>query len=385
MDTILHDAAGRFLCFGVFVSERILLAPNIAAEYWYRGERITRILRRSPRHHFVLLEGVATRPPNEHMFPLLLLVDEEEPLRAVRQPCKVETHDASYELTVQRWVCSEDAAYRLQLSTRADPRLNGRAVTVEDGTKLLGMAISPVGFSGMLLCVPADIVAAHMRASRTAPPPYSRMSPPIMLQYVDDSTCTHVECGRLRGHFRTADRRAELGMDTWFEAVDKARGSLHVSGSDGPSAILRYEPFVQLGNYVFQHDVFGKVECVYEDEDLEDADEVISDYPSRVLKAVNGCEVTSFASLVDILRRHQAVRTFALQWCDDLVREFPAEVLEGATYGDELSPFALLWFGTHKEKEEEENETDETDDDDESCADPCCMVLEVHEAFLHKT
>ena len=348
----LRDASGAFICFGIFVSSSVLLAPDMAREFWLRGERVPRVARRSRRHHFVLLSGVLASPLDR-----VYSLGGGGRIRAERQPCSIDAGEMTYDVIAERWVCSSQGAYRLQISTKADPRLNGRAVLTEDGA-LLGMALSPLGFSGMLLCTPADLVAAHVAemgagalgAGEEGRQGFTRLLPPIMLQRVDDSTSRHALFGELRGNFRSVDLRAEVGLETTLPIIGKAGEALRVAGTRDcrDCAPLKYDTFLELGKFVFRNDRFGRVECVAEvptDEELAlMVDEVVFECSSRILKSVNGMRTPTFKTLVDSLASQPSAESFELQWADDRTQVVTFDE-PSASFGARMSPRAFVWHG----------------------------------------
>ncbi len=396
----MRDAAGEFLCFGFFVSRSVLLAPDVSGEYFWlhRGSAIKcGVKRRSRRHYFVLLEAPTTAEEEDDAAVYQLSGGDQPPSSAKRQACRIHSVDIIYSLIIERWVCSSQGAYHLQLSTRADPRLNGRVVVYADTGKLVGMAISPAGFAGQLLCVPADVIATHLLAlelNRLDPKvetrPFTRLIPPIMLQRVSESTSRHAAFGDLRGNFRTADLRAEIGASTIMpmSCSHNKGGSLRVTGSRDPDfSWLKYEPFLEVGNFVFRSDRFGKVECVAEvatDEDLQAiVDEVVSECACKVLASVNDAPTPTFQSLVDYLSlntKSDGAAAYTLKWADDRVQEVIKKTT-AVSFGRRISPQAFVWYSkTTASIEEEEvpaptTTAKERAESLESCVDPCCIVL----------
>jgi hypothetical protein len=253
----------------------------------------------------------------------------------------------------------------LNLDVDADPRLNGCPVVLEDGT-LIGMALAPNGFARKMQCVPVDILVPAKSC-------YESVAPTPCIN-VRGGSAFHRDYGEFVGGpevFREYDVRAEMGKDTVLRT--RKGGTFIVRGTKGHGRFppLRYEPAVELGQFMFSVGLSGSVECVSElltePQRRLASDLVSSYYQNRILVGLGDAEISDFASL---LRACRDVHT-TVRWADGRVEDIlPSK--SGSEYGRPLPGSGFLWFSAPEAPSQEENVAeDEEGEDTRSCIDPC--------------
>jgi hypothetical protein len=376
----IYDRNDVFICHGIFIDETTLLIPDVATEYWYHGTKIDHILKRSRRHHYLLARidpGVVDR---EVVYDLKV----EDVTELEGEECRLIAREKmKYDVQFERWVWDKDGSYRILLNLEADPRLNGCAVVTHDQPpRLIGMAIAPVGFKEKMQCVPIDLI-------ESTSPCYEYVMPTVCITTVGGVNCHHAY-GNFVGpeSFRAYDVRAERGQDTVIET--ESGGALRVTGSLGTGLFspLRYDPVLEVGQFVFGVGLSGKVICVAEIVTTamrRKAKHMVSTiFSSKIILSLGGQKITDFKSLIHacqaIVSDPDVIPT--VRWADGRIEEILQPTRKkngGMSYGVAVSNIATLWYGTlapyvvAPPKEEEEEEAKDWDDDDggDSCIDEC--------------
>lgn len=346
------------------------MVPDVAASFWHRGKLLDCMLKRSRRHHYCLFR--TTSQEEDQVYDRWI---QEDDLVAKRQTCLFTAGDLTYTVRLQGWIWSLECAYRLKLNFQADPRLNGCPLFLgEDEDILVGMVISPLGFMGSLECIPMDLIHVESGCfSYTLPRS-------LILHPVSSTVCCHPDLGKLHGHFRTVDRRAERGQDTEMVSISDSSKNILVSGGYTDTfPHLTYEPFIELGTIAFQRGIFSeKVELVSERETqdmlAEKQDELFVTYSNPVLERIQNTAVPTFTALMEFLSDNVAANgQYTLHWADGCLQTLcvsPEFEDYTKTYGRTLSKHAVIW---HEKETVEDIVQDESEslEDSRSCIDDC--------------
>jgi hypothetical protein len=278
-------------------------------------------------------------------------------------------------------------------NTLADPRFNGCPVLVEqdDTTFVIGVAISPNGFQGMIEIIPIDLI------DRSSSACYTYIQPTLMFHPIHDPDalapprCYHPVYGEIDISFRFVDMQAEKGVDCTLQTSTGA--TLWITGGvEHAHDPLVFEPCIEVGPFVFQRAAYGKVMCVAEIHTDRVRDTVVLPFNNRIVKRMDEMEPVTFDRLTEFFKQDRT--HFRIHWMDGRTQYSVLMDEIHHEHGVKLSAYATLWYPSSTTFSDADDlltnsEGDEEDEggglgvDEEmiSCIDECDIDVEEEESY----